>query len=126
MRDLLKTAFETVVMVSDHSSLFDSAERLEPSLAVVDLALTDGGGLELVTRCHEQFPDLRLIVLGVHGTSSVARSVLEAGASAYVLKQTIAADLLEAVDSVLSAATYTSPSIEAATPSDVHSPPGGN
>lgn len=44
MRDLLKTTFETVVMVGDHSSLFDSAERLEPSVAVIDLSLADGGG----------------------------------------------------------------------------------
>lgn len=111
MRDLLRSSFASVVMVADRASLFDSAERLEPSLVVVDLALTEGGGLDLITSWHRQFPDLRLIILGMHDESSVAQSVIDAGACAYVLKRTIAADLLDSVHSVLAGSTYTSPSV---------------
>jgi DNA-binding NarL/FixJ family response regulator len=111
MRDLLKTAFETVVMVADPASLFDSAERLEPTLAVIDLGLTDGGGLDLIARWHGRFPDVRLIVLSIHDEATVARTVIDAGANAFVLKRTIASDLLDAVDVVSSGEIYVSPAI---------------
>ena len=111
MRDLLMTVFETVVMVADENSLFDSAGRMEPSVAAIDLALADGAGLELITRWHAQFPGIRLIVLSFHDDPAVARAVIEAGANAFVLKRTIATDLLEAVEVISSGETYVSPTI---------------
>jgi len=129
MCDLLRTSFASVVMVADRASLFDSAERLTPSLVVVDLALTDGGGLDLITSWHRHFPDLRLIVLGIHDEASVAESVIKAGASAYVLKRTLATDLLDSVDSVLTGNVYTSPAVKAMSSPDSLAPssrPGGN
>ena len=42
---LLKTAFDTVVMVDDEASLLESARRLQPMVAVVDLSLAPGGSL---------------------------------------------------------------------------------
>jgi DNA-binding NarL/FixJ family response regulator len=37
VRGLLETAFDAAVMVADEASFFESAERLKPTLAVVDL-----------------------------------------------------------------------------------------
>ena len=39
LRTMLATTFETVVMVADQGSLFETARRLHSDLAVVDLAL---------------------------------------------------------------------------------------
>lgn len=111
MRDLLKTTFGSVVMVGDHASLFDSAERLEPTVAVIDLSLADGGGLDLITEWRGRLPDVRLIVLSIHDEATVARTVIDAGANAFVLKRTIAIDLLDAVDVVSSGEIYVSPAI---------------
>ena len=111
MRDLLMSAFETVVMVADEVSLFDSSDRMEPNVVAIDLALTDGDGLALITRWRVRHPYLRLIVLSVHDDPTVARAVLEAGANAFVLKRAIATDLLEAVDAVSSGSAYASPAI---------------
>ncbi len=106
---MLKTTFETVVMVADDSLLFDTAERLEPTVAVIDLALAEGGGLDLITHWHGRLPDIRLIVLSIHNEATIARSVIDAGA--FVLKRTIATDLLDAVDVVSSGEIYVSPAI---------------
>lgn len=118
MRDLLMTAFQTVVMVADERSLFDSACRMEPSVAAVDLALADGAGLELIARWHTQFPEIRLIVLSLHDDPVVARAVIDAGADALVLKRTIATDLLAAVDAVADGRTYVSPAVFSTEPKD--------
>ena len=109
IRTLLATTFETVVMVADENSLFASAGRLQSDLAVVDLALSRGNGLEFVRRLRSDFPAMKLIIVSVHGQSVLSRSVLEAGANGFVLKRAIATDLLAATDAVLAGHPYVSP-----------------
>jgi DNA-binding NarL/FixJ family response regulator len=109
IRALLGTAFETVVMVADEVSLFESARRLQSDLAVVDLALSPGNGLEMVRQLCGRFPEMKLIVVSIHDEPSVRRSVLEAGAHGFVAKRAIATDLLDATDAVLAGQRYVSP-----------------
>jgi DNA-binding NarL/FixJ family response regulator len=109
VRGLLATTFATVVMVADEVSLFESAGRVRSDLAVVDLALSRGNGLDLVRRLRGLFPEMKLIVVSVHDQSSVSRSVLEAGADGFVVKRALATDLLPATDAVLAGQQYVSP-----------------
>ncbi len=98
-------------MVADEVSLFETAARLQSELAVVDLTLARGDGLELVRRFRGQFPNTRMIVVSVHDQSIVSRSVMEAGADGFVVKRAIATDLLPATDAVLAGGRYISPGI---------------
>jgi two-component system, NarL family, response regulator NreC len=109
VRGLLATMFKTVVMVADEASLFASADLLRSDLAVVDLALARGEGLELVRRLRGRFPDMKLIIISVHDQSSVSRSVLAAGANGFVVRRAIGADLLAAADAVFAGQRYVSP-----------------
>jgi DNA-binding NarL/FixJ family response regulator len=111
VRHLLATLFRAVVMVADEVSLFESAARLHSDLAILDLALPRGNALEFVRRFRDNFPETKMIVMSVHGESSVSRSVLEAGAQGFVVKCSIATDLLAATDAVLMGDRYVSPSV---------------
>jgi DNA-binding NarL/FixJ family response regulator len=110
VRSLLETTFEVVVMVADEISLSTALDRMLVALAVVDLSLTPGQGFGLVRRLRTRFPELKLIVIGVHGDFEVVRSALDAGADGFVLKRSIATDLYPAVDAVLEGQSYVSPS----------------
>src|SRR5512137_2635803 len=79
VRGLLETMFEAVVMVADENSLFESARRLQPTLAVVDLSLARDDGLRWLQGLRSHCPGLKLIVLSVHDESSVCRAAREAG-----------------------------------------------
>jgi DNA-binding NarL/FixJ family response regulator len=109
LRGLLETHFATVVMVADENSLMESAGRLKPSLAVVDISLTRKEGLQWLHRLRERCPAMKLIVLSVHDEPSVLRAAMEAGADGFVVKRNIATDLLLAVDAVLAGKRYGSP-----------------
>ena len=98
---MLETVFEVVVMVADEPSLLESAKRLEPALAVVDLSLARGARFGWLLRLRESCPDLPVIVLSIHDEPTVRRAALEAGANGFVLKRSIASDLLPAVEAVL-------------------------
>jgi DNA-binding NarL/FixJ family response regulator len=108
---LLATAFETVVMVADEGSLFDSARRLQSDLAVVDLGLSRGNGLEMVRRLRDYFPEMKLIIISPHDQPSVRRAVMAAGANGFVAERAIATDLLAATDAVISGQRYVSPEV---------------
>ena len=101
VRGLLETEFEAVVVVGDEVSLFESARQLHVALAVVDLSLSRGDGLGLIRRIRSHFPQLKLIALSVHEEKNVEFAAIEVGANGFVLKRSIATDLLPTIDAVL-------------------------
>jgi DNA-binding NarL/FixJ family response regulator len=111
IRGLLETTFKAVVMVADEGSLFESATRLPVALAVVDLSLKRGEGIEVIQRLRNLCPKLKVIVISVHDATAVCRSALKAGADGFVLTRSAATDLLSAVDAVLNGQKYVSPSV---------------
>lgn len=102
VRSLLNTLFETVVMVADEISLLESATRIQPEMAVVDVSLTRDGSLHWIQGLRKRCPDLRLIVLSVHDEPSVRRAATEAGADGFIVKRDIADDLIPTAEALLS------------------------
>jgi two-component system secretion response regulator SsrB len=106
LRGLLETAFEAVVMVADEASLMESAKRLQPTLAVVDLSLSRADNLNWISRLRTLCPELKLVLLSVHDEPSVRQAALKAGADAFVLKRAAATDLLLAIEAVMAGRTW--------------------
>ncbi|MGE3872917.1 MAG: response regulator transcription factor [Parvibaculaceae bacterium] len=102
IRGLLATKFDAVVMVADEVSLLEAADRMQSHFAVVDLALSRGNALELVSRLRSRFPRMKIVIVSLHDQQSVSKSVLEAGADGFVVKRAIATELLTTIDTVLS------------------------
>ncbi len=100
VRGLLETAFASVMMVADETSLIEGAGRLRPDVAVVDLSLAQGGGLDWLRLLRSRCPGLKIVVLSVHDEPNVKQAALDAGADAVVLKRAIVTDLLPAVELV--------------------------
>lgn len=111
IRGLLETVSAAVMMVADANSLFEGAERLQPSLAVVELSLSRDDGFGLLHELRSRCPELKVIVLSMYDEPTVVQQALESGANGYVLKSAIATDLLLAVESVLAGHRYVSPSV---------------
>ena len=112
IRGLLEVMFETVVMVADKASLFDTAEKIKPDLAVVDLSLPVSSEINIARQLKDRFPDLKIIILSVHDEQTVVSEIMNAGVSGFVLKRTAVTDLFTAVDEVLGGKTFVSPLLE--------------
>lgn len=108
IRGLLETTFDKVFMVADQASLIEGAQRLAPTLVVVDVSLAQGDLAELLGSIHESAPAAKVLLLSVHDEGAVATSALEAGADGFVFKRAIASDLLPAVDALLAGGRYVS------------------
>ena len=112
IRGLLEAMFETVVMVADKASLFDTAEKIKPDLAVVDLSLLVSSEINIARQLKDKYPDLKIIILSVHDEPTVVSEIMNSGVSGFVLKRSAASDLFSAVDEVLGDKTFVSPSLE--------------
>jgi DNA-binding NarL/FixJ family response regulator len=112
IRGMLEAMFETVVMVADKASLFDIAEKINPDLAVVDLSLPVSGEINIARQLIDKYPDLKIIILSVHDEQTVVSEIMDSGISGFVLKRSVASDLISAVDKVLGGKTFVSPLLE--------------
>lgn len=112
IRGLLETIFDTVVMVADENSMFEAIEKIKPDLAVVDISLPVSGESSIVDKIKSSYPDVKFIILSVHDDLSIAKDVISAGASGFVLKRTAVFDLILAVQEVLQGKTFISPSVK--------------
>ena len=100
IRGLLETAFGSVVMVADETSLTEGANRLQPEMVVVDLSLFHGNQWDWLQTLRRDCPNLKVVTLSVHDEPSVRQAALKAGADGFVLKRSISTDLLDTIDRV--------------------------
>jgi DNA-binding NtrC family response regulator len=63
-----------------------SITKLIPDVAIVDLKLPDGSGLDLLHRIKENYPDVSVVILTGHATVDSAVKALKVGAEDYVTK----------------------------------------
>ncbi len=65
---------------------WNAINKLVPDVAIVDLKLPDGSGLDLLHRVKENYPDVSVVILTGHATVDSAVKALKVGAEDYVTK----------------------------------------
>ena len=65
---------------------YDALEAQSPALALVDLQLPDGAGVDMIARLNAEHPDCVVIVATVYEDDAHLFAALRAGAHGYVLK----------------------------------------
>jgi DNA-binding NarL/FixJ family response regulator len=78
-------------------------------LAIVDLSLPDGNGLDLIKRMQAQHPDILILVSSMHDEDLFAERALHAGAKGYINKQEAGEQVIVAARQILNGKVYLSP-----------------
>lgn len=89
----------------------EMARKLQPAVVVMDIAMPLLNGLEATRQIHKANPDTRVLILSAHGDDAYIEQVMALGAVGYLLKQTSAHILAEAVREVHKGNSFFSPSI---------------
>ena len=79
-----------------------------PDLAIIDLSLPDGNGMELVKRLQIQHPKMPVLVSSMHDERLFAERALMSGAKGYINKQEAGEQVIEAIRQILNGGTYIS------------------
>ena len=86
----------------------DGMAATRPDLAVVDISLEGGSGIELIKRLKALHPDVSVIVLSMHDEDLYAERALRAGARGYINKRETATRIVVAIREVLQGRLYLS------------------
>jgi DNA-binding NarL/FixJ family response regulator len=80
----------------------------EPDLAIVDLSLGAGSGIDLIRSVRTMFPKVAIIVLSMHDERVYAERSIRAGARGYIMKRESTKKIVEAIREVLKGNMYLS------------------
>lgn len=100
-----------VTEAADSFAALDLLRREGFDIAIFDLSMPGMGGLELLARVRLLHPKMPVIILTMRAEEHYARRAFEAGARAYITKDTAATDLVAAVRKVAAGGVYVSESL---------------
>jgi len=86
---------------------------VQPDVAIVDISLETGSGIELIKSIKSMFPAVTVLVLSMHDESLYAERALRAGARGYIMKREAAKKVIQAIRSVVAGQLYVSEKIAA-------------
>ncbi|WP_250474348.1 response regulator transcription factor [Caballeronia sp. GAFFF1] len=121
VRDGLRARLDAVPRLSvtgeagnGHEALALAAdEATRPDLVLMDVGMAGMSGIELAARFHERFPAIRVLMLSMHDNVEYVTQAVRAGASGYVLKDSPATEIIQAIDAVLAGKTFFSAGLAA-------------
>ena len=87
------------------------SQKLRPAVIVMDIAMPQMNGLEATRQILKTFPDMKVIILSAHSDDAYVESATALGASGYLIKQTSAHFLSEAIRDVQKGKTFFSPTV---------------
>ncbi len=97
----------------DSIAAFEEAiERFSPDLAILDIRMPDGDGIEAARRLLAKRPGLKLMFLTMHTEPSYLKRAIDTGAQAYLSKRAPADELLLAIRTVLDGGKYIGPRMQ--------------
>lgn len=92
--------FVLAAEASDAAAAQAAIEQHQPDVAVVDLALGNDDGIELVRWIRENHANVRVLVLSMQDEALYAERLLRLGVSGYVMKNVAGTDFLSALRKV--------------------------
>ena len=105
--------FEVCGQAGDARAALELSGTLSPRIAVVDISLAGGSGLELIKDIKAQYPKTDAIVLSMHDEALYAERAMRAGAAGYIMKREATGKVLDALRAVLAGGLFFSNAVNA-------------
>jgi NarL family two-component system response regulator LiaR len=109
----LQEDLEVVGEAGDGAAAVAEAERLEPDVVLMDLAMPGTDGVEAIRTLRSRVPDARAIALTSFSDDERVFGAVRAGAAGYLLKDTDPAELVAGIRTVASGQGLLSPPVAA-------------
>jgi len=123
---LVRTEFRKILELEDDLVVAGEArngqeavalvQKLRPALVLMDVAMPLLNGLQATCQILKAYPATRVLILSAHGDEAYIIEAVKSGAMGYLIKQTSAENVCEAIREVHHGNTFFSPSI----PSRLH------
>ena len=102
---------EVVGEAEDGRQSVQLASSHVPDVVVMDIAMPNLNGVEATRRMVSKQPTISVVILSMYSDESYVMRALEAGARAYLLKDSAVTDLIRAIEAVSQGKSFFSPRI---------------
>ena len=109
---LRQGGMEVVAAAANVAAGLDVVDHAEPDVAIVDIQLPDGSGIDLTRQLLERTPELGVILYTGDSDFDLLYDGLDSGARGYALKAGSIDELLSAVERVAEGGTYVDPRLD--------------
>lgn len=107
----LQADIKVVGSAPDPVVALDEMSAQPPDVAIVDLSLQRGSGLDLIKDLRTRLPAVQVIVLSMHEEMTDLERAFRAGASGYVMKRESTGQIVEAIRQVRAGKMFANPSV---------------
>jgi two-component system response regulator DesR len=118
----LEEDIEIVAEASRGDEVLSAALDTFPDVALLDIEMPGGDGLEAASVLRGRLPACRVVILTTFGRSGYLRRAMESGAVGFLLKDAPASELAKAIHRVMEGERVVDPALAAAALSDGDNP----
>lgn len=113
LRDVIESnnSFQIINESGDGSAALENIIKLSPEIAILDIAMPGKTGLEVAEILLEQKDPVKLIILTMFDDIKIFNRAISLGVKGYLLKDSVAGDIISCISSVISGNFYVSPLI---------------
>ena len=110
----LEPDIDVVAEAGTTAEALDAALRVRPDVALLDIDMPDGSGLDTAATLHDKLPGCRVLILTTFGRPGYLRRAMEAGATGFLVKDGPVEELAAAIRRVLAGERVIDPALAAA------------
>ena len=111
LRSLIEPEFELVATATNGRELVEAARAFRPDVVIADISMPLLNGMDATRRIKKENPEVKVVILTMHGDVDFATEAFRAGASGYLLKHSAAEELSTAIREALQGRVYITPLI---------------
>jgi DNA-binding NarL/FixJ family response regulator len=105
--------FDVIADVGDGRDAVKLVQELFPDVVLMDISMPNMNGLEATRQIIKKVPETRVLALTMYEDRDYVHLMRKAGASGYILKDTAANELVDAIRAISNGSEYFSPAIAA-------------
>jgi DNA-binding NarL/FixJ family response regulator len=115
LRELIESTddMEVTAEASSAAEALSVVEQMTPDVAVLDVRLGDGNGVEVCREIRSRKPSIHCLMLTSYADDEALFDSIMAGASGYVLKQVRGTELIDAIRKVAAGQSLLDPGVTA-------------
>jgi DNA-binding NarL/FixJ family response regulator len=102
---------EVIAEASNGHEALALARRLDPDVALLDIAMPQLNGIETAARLTQECPRTKVVMLSMHTTAQYVTAAIRAGALGYVIKDAAVDDLAQALREAAHGRSYISAAV---------------
>jgi DNA-binding NarL/FixJ family response regulator len=106
-----QTDIEIIAQANNGQTAVELAKELLPDVVIMDIGMPDLNGIEATRQILSKGSQIKVIALSMYSDRKFVAEMLKAGARGYLLKDSAAEELIQAIRTVIDEGTYLPPSL---------------